>query len=164
MRIICGSRSSPACCRHCSGLWPLHQRSLSALAQGKASHQCTDRVCDIADLAVDMWTTQARCPHADSGNNNIGNNNRRQSFEIGPKFAHTTPRMKQNKGESRWYISTCPVGESLQRNAQCFFQGSGEDRNRRGFLAGVAGAPSTAASLRFTRRQTQALAWPPLIL
>jgi len=35
---------------------------------------------------VDMWTTQARCPHADSGNNNIGNNNRRQSFEIGPKL------------------------------------------------------------------------------
>src|ERR1700722_16904591 len=35
-RIICGSRSSPACCRPCSGPWPLHQRSLLALAQGKA--------------------------------------------------------------------------------------------------------------------------------
>ena len=53
-----GSKSSPACSRNCS--------DLRSAAPRRSEGVSTARECGPIAIAVDMWTTQERCPHAHS--------------------------------------------------------------------------------------------------
>jgi hypothetical protein len=62
----------------CSRQTPEATRASSSTQAMRYRHS-PDRARGAADIAVDMWTTQARCPHAHS------DNNKRQLFENGPR-------------------------------------------------------------------------------